>query len=62
MAEPQGFALLFAVVLVLVGLPLFLLSIVQYVTQPSSAFATLAIGAAMLFIGAIFLIVLLTQK
>jgi hypothetical protein len=61
MAETPALAMLFSAALVLVGLPVLLLGIVQYVSR-SDAFASLAIGFFMLFFGAIFIIVLLTQK
>ena len=62
MAEPQLFALVFSVSLILVGLPMLLFGILQYIAQPSTGFAILGLSIAMLFIGGVFLMILLTQK
>jgi len=62
MAEPQAFALIFSVILLLVGLPMLLFGILQYISQPSTGFFLLGLSISMLFLGTIFLMVILTQK
>lgn len=61
MAETQGFALLFAAAMILTGIPMLLLGILE-LSQPSAGFVFVGLGIGMLFIGAIFLMVILTQK
>jgi len=62
MAEPNAFAIIFAVILILIGLPMLLFGIFQYPSQPSFGSSLIALSILMLFLGAVFIIVILTQK
>jgi hypothetical protein len=62
MAEPQAFAIFFAVILILVGLPLLLFGILEYSSSPGIGSSILAMSILMLVLGASFLIIILTQK
>lgn len=62
MAEPQAFAIFFALILILVGMPLLLFGALQFSSNPSIGSIVLALSIFMLILGVFFLIVLLTQK
>lgn len=62
MAEPQAFAIFFAVILIIVGLPLLLFGVLQYSSNPSIGSLVLAISIFMLILGVFFLMIILTQK
>jgi hypothetical protein len=62
MAEPKAFAIIFAIILILVGLPMLLFGILQYSSNQLLGSSVLAISIFMLVLGAFFLIIILTQK
>jgi hypothetical protein len=62
MAEPQALSILFAVILILVGLPLLLFGMLQYSSSPALGSGILAMSIFMLVLGVFFIIIILTQK
>ncbi|MEM5778025.1 MAG: hypothetical protein QXK49_00125 [Candidatus Aenigmatarchaeota archaeon] len=62
MAEPIAFAMIFVIILILLGIPLLLYGLLQYRSQPEIASSILALSIFMLLLGVIFLIVILTHK
>ena len=62
MAEPQAFAIFFALICILVGLPLLLFGVVEYSSFPEIGSGVLAVSIFMLVLGAFLLIIILTQK
>ena len=62
MVESQAFAIFFAIILILVGLPLFLFGLLYYSSSPSLGSTVLAMSIFMLVLGAFFMIILFTQK
>lgn len=61
MVEYQAFAISFAVVLILVGLPMLLFGILVYPSQPELGSTILASSILMLILGVIFIITILSQ-
>jgi len=62
MVESQAFSILFALILILVGLPLLLFGLLEFNSSPGLRYPILAISVLMLLTGGFFIIILFTQK
>jgi hypothetical protein len=62
MVEYKAFTLLFAALLILIGVPMLLFGLLEYPSSPGTGSAVLTISIFMLLMGVFFIIVLITQK
>ena len=62
MAEPQALVILFAFVLILVGIPLLLFGILECQSSMAIGSSVLSLSIFMLVLGSFFVIFILTQK